>query len=126
MSSPISVMVVDDEIELANLFRNFLQRSGFNTNSFTDPLLALEHYMNNASLYSIVITDLRMPKLDGIRLANKIREIDKRVRILLVTAFCTEDIQKTDEFKQTRFADIIQKPLKMSQLGPTIKAMLSR
>lgn len=125
-SSPLSVMVVDDEVELANLFKNFLSRSGFNTNSFTDPLLALEHYKQNPSTYSVVITDLRMPYIDGIKFANRIREVNEHVKIILITAFYSEDIQNTNEFKQARFADIIQKPMKMSQLGQKIKEMVSR
>ena len=56
-------MVVDDEPEIANLYRDFLQRSGFDSTSFIDPLLALEHYNQNPSRYSLIITDLCMPAL---------------------------------------------------------------
>ena len=71
MSTRPSVMVVDDEEELANLFRPFLERSGFNSVSFTDPLSALDHYSQNRNKYSVVITDWRMPNLDGISLLKR-------------------------------------------------------
>jgi len=73
MSTPPSVMVVDDEDELANLFRTFLKRSGFNCVSFTNPLSALDHYSQNHDKYSVVLTDWKMPNLDGIQLAKKLR-----------------------------------------------------
>lgn len=83
-------MVVDDEVELANLFRELLKGSGFNTVSFTDPLLALKHFSSNPDLYSLVLTDLRMPDLNGIQLVKRMREISAKVKILLITAFYDE------------------------------------
>ena len=90
MSTRPSVMVVDDEEELANLFRTFLDKFGFNCVSFTDPLAALDHYSQNHDKYSVVLTDWKMPFLDGIQLAKKIREYNTTVKILLITAFFTD------------------------------------
>ena len=87
MSTRPSVMVVDDEEELANLFRTFLERSGFDSVSFTDPLSALDHFSQNHDKYSVVITDWKMPNLDGIQLAKKIRKYNTTVKILLITAY---------------------------------------
>ena len=93
MSSPHSVMVVDDEPEIANLYSEFLQRFGFNSTCFIDPLLALEHYNQNPNRYSLIVTDLCMPSLDGIRLAKRIREFDTKIKILLITAFYFNEIK---------------------------------
>ncbi len=46
--------------ELANLFKIFLKKLGFNSVSFTDPIIALEDSSQNSDKYSLVITDLRM------------------------------------------------------------------
>ena len=59
MSTLPSVMVVDDEEELAHLFMELLKGSGFDTVSFTDPLLALKHFQENSQKYSLVITDFK-------------------------------------------------------------------
>ena len=98
MSTRPSVMVVDDEEELANLFRTFLERSGFNSVSFTDPLSALDHYSQNRNKYSVVITDWKMPNLDGIQLAKKIREYNTTVKILLMTAHFVEESFRKEVF----------------------------
>ena len=66
-------MVVDDELELASLFKTFLINQGYNVVFFTDPVLALEYFKETAGKHSLIITDLRMPGICGIDLANKIR-----------------------------------------------------
>lgn len=125
MTSSHSVMVVDDEPELANLYREFLQRSGFNSTCFIDPLLALEHYNQNPNRYSLVMTDLCMPSLDGIRLAKRIREFDTKTKILLITAFYFNDMSDTKEYREANLSGLIQKPTKLSELKQRIIDLLS-
>ena len=120
MSTRPSVMVVDDEKELANLYGLFLERSGFNSVSFTDPLSALEHYRQNYDKYSLVITDWKMPNLDGIQLAKKIREYNDTVNILLITVFCTDESFKEEVYQEALITDVIEKPFKFKELGPRI------
>ena len=120
MSTRPSVMVVDDEEELANLYRIFLERSGFNSVSFTDPLSALEHYRQNYDKYSLVITDWKMPNLDGIQFAKKIREYNTTVKILLITAYSTDKSFKEEVYREARISDVIEKPFKFKELGPRI------
>ncbi|MDQ4073151.1 MAG: response regulator, partial [Thermoproteota archaeon] len=88
-----SILVVDDEIYLATLFREFLAKAGYNAVVFTNPLLALEHFKNNPNRYSIIITDLRMPGMSGLELAKKIRELNTPIKIFVVTAFDVSDLK---------------------------------
>jgi DNA-binding response OmpR family regulator len=81
VQSVTSVLIVDDEEDIANILRQFLTQAGFNAVSFTSPLLALEHFMHNPLAYPVIITDLRMPGMSGIELANKIREINTAAKI---------------------------------------------
>ena len=61
MSSTIrSIIIVDDEVELANLFKIFLENQGYNAISFVDPVLALDYFKHTADKHSLIITDLRM------------------------------------------------------------------
>ena len=120
MSTRPSVMVVDDEEELANLYRIFLERSGFNSVSFTDPLSALDHYSQNQDKYSVVITDWEMPSLDGLQFAKKIREYNETVKILLITAYSTNESFKEEVYREARISDVIKKPFSFNELGPRI------
>jgi DNA-binding response OmpR family regulator len=116
MSTRPSVMVVDDEEELANLFRRFLERFGFNSVSFTDPLSALDHFSQNHDKYSVVLTDWEMANLDGIKLAKKIRKYNTTVKILLITAFCIDESFKEEAYEVDRILDVIEKPIMLDEL----------
>jgi len=109
-------MVVDDDEELAYIFREFLKRSGFNTVSFTDPLIALKHFNDNPREYWLVIADLKMPNLNGIDLAKKIRNNSSTVKILLITGFFDDEYLISDDFKEARISEVLHKPVKLKEL----------
>ena len=125
MSNSPSVMVVDDEEELANLFREMLEKSGFFSVSFTDPLVALKHFTQNPTRYLLVLTDLRMPKLDGIQFAKRIREYNSSIVILLITAFYNHENLNSDDFKEASISEIITKPVKLKDLRTRITELLT-
>ena len=124
--SSFSIIVVDDEIELANLFKAYLQRIGFDTVSFTDPCLALDYIKDNSKSFSLVITDLRMPKLSGIDLAREIRKVNENIKIVLITAFMTEDLIDDERFKIARIDRVLQKPMKFMNLKESILQLLNQ
>ena len=69
------VGIVDDELDIVSLFREYL--SGIKdvlVFSFTDPVVALEHFINNKDEYFLIISDLRMPRLSGIELLQDVRK----------------------------------------------------
>ena len=82
-----SVIVIDDEIELSSLFKEFLEKEGYDAMSFSDPLMALEYFKETIDKHSLIITDMRMPGMSGIEFAKKIREFNTKIKIFLITAF---------------------------------------
>jgi len=65
--SPVLVAVIDDEKDLAFLFKDALsQIDGVTVFAFSDPLLALEHFRSNHQNYRVVVSDFRMPTKTGI------------------------------------------------------------
>lgn len=123
MSTLPSLMVVDDEEELAYLFKELLKGSGFNTVSFTDPLLALDHFRSNPAQYSLILSDLRMPGMNGIELARRIRGINPKVKILLITAFYDVEIPNTRELQEANVSKVLQKPVKMTELKTQVNEL---
>ena len=93
-SSSLSILIVDDEAELATLFKDFFQGLGIDAVAFTNPLLAFEYVKENTSKFSLVITDLRMPGICGLELSKKIRELNDSIKIFLMTAFDTQTLKK--------------------------------
>jgi DNA-binding NtrC family response regulator len=124
--SSISIVVVDDEIELANLFKIYLQNVGFDTISFTDPRMALEYIRDNSKTFSLILTDLRMPHMSGIDLAVEIRKLDEKIKIVLITAFMTEDLVDDHRFKNAKINRVLQKPVKFTELKSSIAQLLNQ
>ena len=119
-SSDKSIIIVDDEIELADLFKEFLKKEGFNVISFTDPIMALEYFRETSGKHSLIITDMRMPDINGIDLAKNIREINNEIKIFLMTAFDAKDLKDHENFKIARIDRIIQKPIRFPDLREMI------
>jgi DNA-binding response OmpR family regulator len=121
----MSIVVIDDDADISWVLKQFLQGIGYNAVSFTDPLLAFEHLKHNHNNCSLIITDLRMPGMSGIEIANKIRkELNNNVKIFLITAFCTEDLDNRLDFKDAKIDRIIQKPIKLSTLKKIVSLTL--
>jgi len=116
-------MVVDDEEELANLYRIYLERSGFDSVSFTDPLSALEHHSQNHDRYCVVITDWKMPNLDGIQFAKKIREYDVTVKILLITGYFADKSFWKEVMQEDDISEIFEKPFRLKELKLRIEEL---
>jgi DNA-binding response OmpR family regulator len=117
--------VVDDEIELATLFKEFLTKEGYDAVSFSDPIMVLEYFKERSDRHSLIITDMRMPGMCGIELAIKIREINDKIKIFLMTAFEIKDLEDNPDFKTARIDKLLQKPVHFSVLREMINVTLT-
>ena len=116
--------VIDDEWDILQLYRDALLASGFSVYAFTNPLIALEHFKANSNSYVVIISDLRMPGLDGIGLIKKVKEINPDIRTLLITAFDVED-RVFHRYKKENLIDgILQKPITMKNLVTEVEDQL--
>jgi DNA-binding response OmpR family regulator len=123
MSIRPSVMVVDDDEEQSVLFRRFLENSGFDSVSFTDPLSALDHISQKHNKYSVVITEWQIPNLNGTQLAEGIRNFSTTVKIFLTTAFFTNKLIRKEAFQDVHISDVIEKPVMVIELKPRIEEL---
>jgi len=78
------ILLVDDEPDVIYTIKNILEDNEFQVNTFNDPITALKTYTSN--FYDLIILDIKMPKMDGFELYNKIREKDPKVKICFLTA----------------------------------------
>ena len=83
------VSIVDDEIDITALFKDALctKMDGVLVLSFNDPASALDHYQKNKQRYALVISDLRMPTMDGLELLKKVKQLNPNVRTMLISAY---------------------------------------
>jgi CheY-like chemotaxis protein len=108
------ISVVDDEADIVYLFRDVLSTiKGVRVFAFTDPLLALEHFQTNHRNYKCVITDFRMPSMNGVQFLDKVKEVNPEVKRIMISAFEIDD----DLFKDSNSIDkFLPKPVTMSEL----------
>lgn len=117
MASKKLVAVVDDEMDITVLFRDALETiKGISIFTFTDPKMALEHFKMNNEYYALIISDFRMPGLNGTELLKKMKDTNPSVRTILMTAFEVNDVNFREYIKQNIINSFLQKPIKLKDL----------
>ena len=113
---PPRIMVVDDERDILSIVKRGLEsKNRFQVEIFIDAESALESLKEKSDdYYDLVLTDIRMPKINGFELYRRIKESNPHMKIVFITAF---EINK-DEFSKVipsvDVIDFISKPVSMS------------
>lgn len=104
------IMVVDDEPEIAKGLASMLSAiTDHQVEPFIDPSLALVAFQENP--YHLVLTDLRMPKIEGLELVRQIKDIEPDTEVIIMTAVKDQDtIHSSKELGAT---DIFFKPINL-------------
>jgi DNA-binding response OmpR family regulator len=117
-----SILVLDDEYDIVAIVKSYLERERYSVFGFTDPLMALEHFNTNYVNYGLVISDLRMPAMNGFDFIKGVKQIRSEVKVLLMSAFSVEDDSDfTMRFKSYNIDGFIQKPFSIRQLNNIVK-----
>lgn len=111
-----AVLVVDDEDDVLHVIRSGLLRYGHKVDSFSDPVIALEHFRKNFSSYDLVLSDIRMPGMNGLEFARRIKEFAPRIDILMMTAFEINQYELSKELPFVRAEDLLRKPFMLSKI----------
>ena len=115
------ILIVEDEVAIADLEKDYLELSGFDVEVANDGLIGLQKALEED--YNLVILDLMLPGVDGFEICRKIRE-DKNTPIIMVSA-------KKDDIDKIRGLglgadDYMTKPFSPSELVARVKAHLAR
>ncbi|MBU1170738.1 MAG: response regulator, partial [Proteobacteria bacterium] len=113
-----NILFVDDENDIAVLGVTLLQRLGYTASSSTHPLEALELIKNNPFAFDMVISDITMPKLTGIRLAQALKKIRPNLPIILCTGFNQSEFE--GHIPDHTIDAILKKPVGLRDLALTI------
>lgn len=116
------ILVAEDEPHLRNIIAKSLQGEGYFVIECFDGKNALETFYKEH--IDIVITDIMMPRMDGNQLSAKIREINKDIPILMLTAL--ETIDDKEKGFNSGTDDYLVKPILMKELCLRVKALLRR
>jgi len=116
-----SILVLDDEFDIINPIKQSLARIGLHVYAFTDPLLALEHFRINCKNYILVMSDIRMPGMNGFEFIQKVKEISPAIKVLLMSAFEINSSELSAGLGQTKIEGFIQKPISLHELNDVIQ-----
>jgi DNA-binding NtrC family response regulator len=118
------IQVVDDDFDILNVIKMYLQRVGLNVFGFTDPNLALEHFRINCKDYILVVSDIRMPGMNGFEFVRKIREISPAIKVLLMSAFEVNSTELSIGLGGAKIEGFIQKPISLRKLSSIVQKQL--
>jgi DNA-binding NtrC family response regulator len=125
MAGSHRLMVVDDEKDILTIVMRWLKRWGFAADGFSDPVAALGHFQHNSTLYSIVISDVRMAGMSGIELASHVLRINPDIKIILMTAYELDQQDLATTLPVIKLEDILKKPFKLIEVCKAVKKQLA-
>jgi DNA-binding NtrC family response regulator len=114
----LSILIVDDEEDILNVLKLILTKEGYQVDTALDGKQALQLFRKNS--YDIVLTDLRMPEMDGIELLERIKEIRPETEVLIMTAYAS--VESAVLAMKKGAADYIVKPF----LNEDVKMRIAR
>lgn len=108
--------MIDDEPDVIYTTRKVLEINGFIVDSYTDPTLALSNF--RPGLYDLLLLDIKMPKINGFDLCQKMTKIDSNVKICFLTAseLFYEEYRRLDAYPRLDKENFIQKPIRSEEL----------
>ena len=119
-----NILVVDDELRMRKLVKDFLKQKNFNILEAEDGEKALKIFQENKNRIDLVLLDVMMPKLDGWSVLRQIRQMDKNVPVIMLTARSEEQ----DELFGFELGvdEYITKPFSPKILVARVEAILKR
>jgi CheY-like chemotaxis protein len=115
------ILLIDDEIDDLYVLQNFLTLAGFEVKTFSSSREALRHYVEmEPSTYDLIISDIRMPELNGFQLYSKLRDVKNDVKILFATCLeiAEEMLTLLPDLKREQ---LIQKPIEKEKFIEIVK-----
>ncbi len=114
------IAVIDDHADSLDLLREALSPN-YEVETFSDPITALEKI--KAGIFSVVVTDVMMPKLNGVELMSKILETAPNLPVILITAFGT--LEAAASTIKTGAFDYLSKPLNLNEIRLVVSNAVS-
>lgn len=122
MANNHTILLAEDDVNLGTLLQTFLKSKGYDVTLAENGALAFQLF--GESNFDFCIFDVMMPEMDGFTLAKEVREIDKKVPILFLTAKSMKE-DKLEGF-EVGADDYLTKPFAMEELLVRIQAILRR
>src|ERR1700730_7675368 len=118
-----TILVVDDDPEVLSLAVDILRLAGYTVRGTGDPHQALRLARNHAEPLDLLLTDVVMPLMGGLQLAAEVRAIRPEVKVLLLSAYRTKEIDDY-RIREAPGGLFLDKPFTVVALERTVRAAL--
>jgi len=116
------ILIVDDEKDMLTLLKRYItHQTDYGVATESDPLKALQRFKRGS--FELVITDLKMPSMDGIDLLREIKKIDPEISVVIITAYATIDTA-VEAIKEGAY-DYITKPFRRERILMTVEKVMA-
>ncbi|RMD97653.1 MAG: sigma-54-dependent Fis family transcriptional regulator, partial [Deltaproteobacteria bacterium] len=115
------ILVVDDEVEMLVSLKKILSRQGFTVEGTTEPEAAIAMIATGA--FDLLLTDLKMPGMDGVELLKRVKQIQPDLIVIILTGYARVDTAVA-AMKEGAF-DYLEKPFSPSQIELVVRRALS-
>ena len=119
-----TVLIVDDEIGFCRCLSALLQRRGFETIEAFSAHSALAHLEDPETKIEVMVADVVMPHMDGLKLADQVKERNPNVKILFMSGYSLPTLEREFGMSQELLPVFLQKPFEAATLAAKIHAML--
>lgn len=116
------ILLVDDEPDITLPFKMGLEQNGFEVDTFNDPVEALSNF--KANFYDMLLLDIRMPKMSGFELYDRLRSIDSKVKVCYISAYEIDYEKLRETFPMLTIDCYLRKPIEINDLVKRVKGEL--
>ncbi len=124
LSGTEKILLVDDEKLVNKAIKSALQHIGYKVSGITNSPKALDTFKDNPEGFDLIITDFNMPKMTGIELTKKVKEIRGDIPVLLISG--NNSKINPNRAKSLGIDKILDKPFLIKELGQAIREVLDR
>ena len=115
------LLIVDDEKDLLFVYQKALKLAGMEISTFDNPDMAYKEFKENPEMYSLLLTDMRMPNMNGYELINKVKAIRPEIKTILISAYdITPDEITRNLNPNIKLDGLICKPIALERLREII------
>lgn len=120
------IFLVDDDYDHTVTFKIGLELAGFEVDAYNDSTIALSNFKQD--YYDLLLIDIKMPKINGFELSEKILKIDDKVKVWFISAYevyyKTTEKESSSKLKEAISDHFIQKPVDINNLVKQVKSEL--
>ena len=118
----VHILVVDDDPKLNKAVCTYLNDCGFTAKGMLNAREAYDELYN--SLYDLIVSDIMMPEIDGFAFAQSVRQVNKHIPILFMSA--KDDLPSKQKGFRLGIDDYMVKPIELAELEMRVRALLRR